>query len=287
MGAERIASLLAAGTEILYGLGLGDRVVAVSHECDHPPAASERPRVTSANLNVEAPSAAIDAEVRELASRGAALYSIDVARLAALRPDLIVTQAQCEVCAVSYDDVQAAIANVEGLSDARVVALNPSSLEGVFDDIRRVASAAGCAERGEALVASLSARVDAVRTRVSHLGAGARPRVICIEWIEPLMVAANWMPELIRLAGGQCDLTRAGEMSGYTRWQDVAAYDPEVIVVAPCGFDLARVRREAGALDRLPGWAGLSAVRHGRVHHADGNALFNRSPRADRAGGDR
>lgn len=275
--AERIASLLAASTEALFGIGLGDCVVAVSHECDRPEAARTRPRATRARINAAAASGDIDREVRACIEAGTALYEVDTELLARLRPDLIITQSQCEVCAVSYDDVIAAVRNAPALRDARVLAMNPNTLDEVLRDIQRIAHAAGAAEAGEHYVAALRARVDAVRARSASIAPDARPRVVCIEWTDPLMVAANWMPGMIHLAGGRCDLTRDGEHSRTIPWADVRAYDPQVIIVAPCGFDLPRAAAEARTLCPLPGWSSTSAARAGRVFAADGNALFNRS----------
>lgn len=274
---QRIVSLLASSTEILYGLGLGDRVVAVSHECDYPAEATSKPRVTRTRINDKQSSGEIDEEVRRMFSTGAALYEIDTAKLVELRPDLIVTQAQCDVCAVSYNDVLATVRREPALSETKVVALNPTTLEEIFTDIHRVAVAANAERAGEAYTASLRGRVEKIRAATATISAFDRPKVIGIEWIEPIMVAANWMPDLIHIAGGQCELTQAGNHSGYTPWQQLAAYDPDVIVVMPCGFDLKRSIAESPTLLQNEGWSDLSAVRAKRVFVVDGNAYFNRS----------
>jgi len=273
----RIASLLASGTEILFGLGLGEHVVAISHECDFPPEALDRPRVTFTNVAVDAPSAAIDAQVRTLVENQAALYGIDVALLAELRPDLIVTQAQCDVCAVRYHDVLEAVRTKPGLHGARVLALNPLTLADVFADIRRVGEATGSHGSAERYAAALEARVERVRARTARLKQDERPRVACIEWIEPLMLAGNWMPDLIELAGGRQDFATSGRHSVYYRWDEVTAFDPQVIVLMPCGFDLPRTLQEATVLISLPDWHALAAVRQRRVFAVDGNKYFNRS----------
>lgn len=274
---QRIVSLLASGTEILYGLGLGDCVVAVSHECDYPTEVNAKPRVTSSRVPIDISSGEIDAAVGRLVASGEPLYEIDIAEIASLAPELIVTQAHCEVCAVSYDDVVAAVASEPVLSNTRIVALTPNTLDAVFDDVKRVAVASGCLDGGEAYVRDLTQRVERVRAATSVLTVAQQPRVLCIEWIEPLIVAANWMPELIDFAGGQCDLVRSGASSAVADWEEVIEFDPEVIVVMPCGFDLERTKREAGVLRRRSGWDGLSACRNGRVYAVDGNAYFNRS----------
>jgi iron complex transport system substrate-binding protein len=273
----RIASLLASATEILYALGLGDRVVAVSHECDYPREATLKPRVTRTLVAAETSSRDIDRQVQAMAAGQTALYEIDVPRLAALRPELIVTQAQCDVCAVRLDDVLSAVANVPELSGARVVALNPASLSDIFADILRVGEAAGCPAAADAYVAALRQRVAAVQSQTATIPPQHRPRVVCLEWLEPLMVAGNWLPEMIELAGGQNRLTEAGRHSPYVEWPAIVAEDPQVLLLAPCGFDLPRTLREAEVLPRLPGWRQVAAVRTGRVFAVDGNAYFNRS----------
>lgn len=273
----RIASLLASGTEFLFELGLGESVVAVSHECNFPPEANERPRVTRALVDAHADSADIDREVRERVAAGKPLYAIDVDLLAELRPDLIVTQAQCEVCAVHYEDVLRTVADVAALRHARVVALNPTSLEEVFRDILRVGAAAGVEQRAEEYVRRLKGRVAAVREKCGAIPPTLRPRTVFIEWTDPLMVGANWMPEMIEIAGGIPGISRAGDRSQATSWDAIVRFDPEVLVIAPCGFDLVRATAEAGTLFSRPGWDSLAAVRSDRVYAADGDAFFNRS----------
>lgn len=277
MAAERIASLLASSTEILYGLGLGERVVAVSHECDFPDEVRAKPLVTHTRVQAEASSRDIDEQVKAACAAGEALYRIDVAKLVELRPDLIVTQAQCDVCAVRYADVVSAVREHAALSGTQIVSLNPMTLEGVFEDILRVGEAAGIADRAAEYVRSLRAKVEAVQAGAARVDARQRPRVACIEWIDPPMLGGNWMPELIELAGGRCDLVEAGLHSTFANWDEVVAFDPEVVVVMPCGFDLKRTLAEAPTLRTFPGWSEISAVRSGRVYAVDGNAYFNRS----------
>jgi iron complex transport system substrate-binding protein len=273
----RIASLLASGTEILFGLGLGDSVVAVSHECNFPPEANDLPRVTRALVHGDAASAGIDRQVRERLAAGQALYAVDVDRLAELQPDLIVTQAQCEVCAVHYRDVLAAVADVPAFRRTRVVALNPMSLEDVFRDILRVGAAAGVEAGAREFEQRLRRRVAAVREKCAVIPRSQRPRTICVEWVEPLMVAANWMPELIEAAGGMPGITTAGSRSEVTSWEAVVRFDPQVVVIVPCGFDLARATAEAATMSSMPQWESLAASRSNRVYAADGDAYFNRS----------
>lgn len=274
---RRIASLISSATEMLYRLGLGLRVVGVSHECDYPPEVAGLPRLTRSLVDAAASSRQIDDQVRTLTSEQSALYAIDVARLAELAPDLIVTQAQCDVCAVRYDDVVDAVRDTPALHGVKIVALNPSRLADVLADMRRLADATGVAQRGAEVVALLEARVERVRGVTDRLSSGDRPRVACLEWIDPPMLAANWTPELVTFGGGEAGLVEAGVHSTYADWEAIVRYDPEVVVIMPCGFDCPRAIDEAQSLPARPGWDALSAVRGGRVYAVDGNAYFNRS----------
>jgi iron complex transport system substrate-binding protein len=277
MHRTRVVSLLASGTEILYALGLGESVVGVSHECDFPPDVVHKPRLTRTRVAVAAASGQIDQQVRRFAAAQLPLYEIDVNLLRQLRPDLIVTQAQCDVCAVRYADVLAAVQSHGDLASTQVVSLNPQSLADIYRDVLHVGRAAGCTPAAEQLVQQLQRRVSAVRERTAGLSQHCRPRVVALEWLDPIMLAGNWMPELIDLAGGWQNLVPAGSHSQYANWPRVVAFDPQVIVLMPCGFDLERTLGEAAALNKLQGWQGLSAVQQGRVYAADGNAYFNRS----------
>jgi iron complex transport system substrate-binding protein len=272
----RIASLISAGTEMLYALGLGPQVVAVSHECDWPEECRRLPRVTRSNVNSHAPSGAIDLEVRELLSRGQPLYEIDVEGLTELRPDLIVTQAQCDVCAVRYADVLAAVKSEPQLTGTRVISLNPQSLEDVFDDMLRIAAAADAAVQGEQVVKDLRRPVKRVRDASDKIPASDRPRVAMIEWTDPLMLAGNWVPQLVEIAGGSCGFTPSGQHSQVCAWDDFLTFDPQIIVICPCGFDQPRAVAETKLLVERPGWSKLSAVKNARVFPIDGNAYFNR-----------
>jgi iron complex transport system substrate-binding protein len=274
---RRIVSLLASATEILYGLGLGQHVVGVSHECDYPPEAKAKPRVTRTLVDADAPSGEIDRQVKAMAAQQTALYAIDLPRLAELRPELIVTQAQCDVCAVRYADVLDAVHEVPELAGTRVVALNPASLEDVFADILRVGDAAYCRDAAEQYVQSLRSRVAAVQEKTASLPLEAWPRVVALEWLDPLMAAGNWMPGMIELAGGVNCLSRPGQHSPYVDGSAVVAEEPDVLILMPCGFDLPRTLKEARLLCELPGWRGLTARRNGNLYAVDGNAYFNRS----------
>ena len=273
----RIVSLISSATEILYLLGLGDQVVGISHECDYPSEVTTKPRLTRAHIDASDASHGIDEQVRAMTAANLPLYAIDVEGIAALRPQLIVTQAQCDVCAVRYEDVVSAVRDHPALRGTQVLALNPMSLCDVLDDIQRVGRAAGVTHTAQAVVQRLQARIDAVRSVTSRLPAGEVPRTACLEWIDPPMLAANWTPEIVELAGGQPGLTVGGRHSTYADWHEIVRYDPQAVVVMPCGFDLPRAIAEARHLPLRDGWSQLSAVRDLRVWAVDGNAYFNRS----------
>jgi iron complex transport system substrate-binding protein len=265
-------TLLASATEIVCTLDRGDRLVGRSHECDQPAWVKRLPAVTAPRVDTAAASEAIDRSVRALVSQALSVYTVDVERLAALEPDLLVTQVPCEVCAVSLRDVEDAVR--AGLpSRPRIVSMKPDALADIWADMRTIAGALGVPEHGVQLVTRLRARMRGIAERA---GGRPRPRVACIEWLAPLMVAGNWTPELIGLAGAEDALGTAGMHAGPLRLEQLAAADPDAIFVTPCGFDLARTRAEMPALTAQPGWSALRAVREGRVFLGDGNALFNR-----------
>jgi iron complex transport system substrate-binding protein len=273
-GPTKIASLLASGTELVCALGLGERLVARSHECDFPAWVKRLPAVSRPTFDVAGTSADIDARVRERLRAGQPLYEIDEALLAALAPDVIVTQTHCEVCAVSPGDL--AHGAPPKLERRQLVALDTGTVEGILDGFQTVAGVLGAADAGRTLVADIRARLAALADRT-----GALPRpwpsVACLEWIDPLFAMGNWGPELVALAGGTCAFGVAGEHSTTLAWEALRAADPEVIVVAPCGFGLERTLAEMPALAAHPDWQALAAVRAGRVYVADGNLYFNRS----------
>jgi iron complex transport system substrate-binding protein len=269
---QRIVSLIASATEIVCALGARKRLVGRSHECDFPPDVLALPALTAPKFKVEGTSAEIDARVREIVRDGLSVYRVDGEALKALAPDVIVTQDHCEVCAVSLADVEAATCSWTG-QQVEIVSLRPDCMADVYADIARVARALGLAEAGGRLVGEMQARLAAVR---KHVGGRERPRVAFIEWVEPLMAGGNWMPELIEIAGGHNLFGQAGKHSDWMQWPELAAADPEAIVVAPCGYGLERCLQELPVLRARPGWADLSAVRNSRVTFADGNAYFNR-----------
>ena len=269
----RILSLLPSATEIVCALGFGDRLVGRSHECDFPPSVTVLPICSRPRIRIDASSSEIDASVKSIVSRGLSVYEIDEATLRALAPDFIVTQIQCEVCAVSERDVVQAVNDwLDG--QCEIVSLNPNRLEDVWADIIRVATALGNRRDGEAVVARLRERMAKIQGRAQ--ASGQRPRVALIEWIEPLMAGGNWMPELVAMAGGENLFGTAGAHSPWLEHDALYTSDPDVIVVAPCGFDLARTRREMPALSQRPQWNALRAVADGRVYLTDGHHFFNR-----------
>ena len=269
----RVVSLIASSTETICALGCGDRLVGRSHECDHPAWVQRLPVVTSPKFETDGASYAIDQRVRAIVEQGLSVYRVDAAAMAALEPDLIVTQVQCEVCAVSLRDLEEACCATLA-SRPLVVALEPNGLEELWRDIGAVAAALGVADRGATLVEQLKHRMKAIAETASHLT--ARPRVALIEWIEPLMAAGNWHPDLIAMAGGVDRFGAPGVHAPWITWEALRDSDPDVVVIAPCGFNLARTADELGPLIERPGWDALRAVREGRVVIADGNAFFNR-----------
>jgi iron complex transport system substrate-binding protein len=269
---RRVVSLIASATEIVCGLGRGGALVGRSHECDFPAEVLRLPALTAPKFKVAGSSAEIDARVRQIVREGLSVYRVDAEALAALAPDLILTQDHCEVCAVSLADVEAATCTWTG-RPVTIVSLKPDSLADAYADIRKVAQALGVPEAGNALVERMQRRIAAVDALVAGR---PRPRVAFIEWVEPLMAGGNWMPELIEAAGGRNLFGTAGKHSDWMQWEEIRAADPDAIVVAPCGYDLARCLQELPLLQAKPGWADLAAVRASRVYFADGNAYFNR-----------
>lgn len=262
---NRIVSLLPSATEIVCALGAGDALVGRSHECDFPRGVELLPVLTRPKVRGEG-TREIHDSVSAIVQDDISVYSVDAALLRELKPTHIVTQVQCEVCAVSLRDVEAAIANWSGVAP-HVVALNPQSLGDVFDDIRRTAAALGV--DGEALVTAMQSRMQPMQTN-------KRPRIAIIEWIEPLMAAGNWMPELVELAGGTSLLGRGGAHSEWIEWDDLVAADPDAIVIAPCGFRIEDSQRDMHLLTSRAQWQSLRAVRDDRVFIVDGNQYFNR-----------
>jgi len=276
----RIVSLLPAATEIAWALGLGPRLVGRSHECDWPAGALAMPALTEPRIDPAASSRAIHEAVGRAVTAtpgtSAAIFALDIDALVALEPDVILTQATCDVCAISGDDVAEAVRRSG--SGVRLVPLAATTLVGLWADILAVGGSTGTLPQARALVARLQARSDSVACRVRSLAQAGqpRPRVAVIEWLDPPMAAGNWVPELVRLAGGEDCLGRAGEHSHWIDWPAVAAADPEIVILAPCGFTLERIVAEAATPAVREPLATLRAARAGRLWAIDGHHLLNR-----------
>lgn len=269
----RIVSLIASATEIVCALGCEDQLVGRSHECDYPPSVKRLPVCTEPKFDVEGASYAIDQRVKAIVQEGLSVYRVNGQVLQDLEPDVIVTQSQCEVCAVSEREVERVVC--QWLRKCpRIVSLKPNQLADVWQDIELVADALGVPERGAELVGQLRQRMAVITAQAQALE--PRPTVACIEWIEPLMAAGNWMPELVCMAGGVNLFGVAGKHSPWMTWDELRQRDPDIIIVLPCGFDIERTKQEMPALVRQPGWQELQAVRRHKVFLADGNQYFNR-----------
>lgn len=268
-----IVSLLASATEIVCGLGLRHRLIGRSHECDYPEDVADLPVLSAPKVDINSASGEIDRQVREVVRDGLSVYDIRVDELERLQPDLIVTQDQCEVCAVSLTDVEGALCQVT-LKDTKICTLHPNNIDDVTADFQQVADASGVPERGRELVNAFTRRLADIEQRSA--GLSSRPRVAMIEWMDPVMVAGGWIPELVRVAGGEPVIVESPEAFKTVEWSEIAAADPDVVVILPCGYDLSKTLGEleddvlAVALESVP------AVRRGKCYVADGNAYFNR-----------
>lgn len=277
-----VVTLLPSATEICFALGV--EPVGVSHECNHPPVAEDLPSVNHSRIDETASSASINEQVAA-AEAGDGVYAIDRERLADLDPDLVITQGVCDVCAVDRVLVEDAVREL-GL-DADVLTLDVHSLADLFDSIERIGEATGVAPRARAYVAGLRERVDEIRKRVRERvpeRAAERipadhhsPSVAVLDWLDPIMVAGHWMPEIVEIAGGRYEMEETGAHSRPREWDELREYDPDVLLVSPCGFDLPQIRETLSDLTDRPGWSDLSAVQSGRVHLVDGHHYVNRS----------
>lgn len=268
----RVVSLIASATEIVHALGAGSAQVARSHECDWPLEVAALPAITRPKFSVEGSSREIDRAVRGLVEQGLSVYAVDAHRLRELAPEVILTQDQCEVCAVSLADVERAVCTwTDGVP--QIVSLRPYAMADVYRDIGLIAAALRRPEAGAALVASMRARIADIGRAVAGR---ARPTLAFLEWVDPPMSGGHWMPELIAAAGGASVFGEAGAPSPWISLKELAAADPDVILVAPCGYDMQTTLREMRPLARHEPWQNLRALREGRVYVADGNAYFNR-----------
>jgi len=269
----RIVSLLPAATEIVCALGLENQMVGRSHECDYPESIKHLPVCSEANFPDGLSSNDIDVKVKEILADALSIYTVKREVIKELAPDVVITQAQCEVCAVSLEEVEKALDNYLD-KQTHIVSLQPNKLEDIFKDIQTVADALGVTSAGNTLIEDLQERVDIIRHKLKYVE--SRPTVACIEWLEPMMVSGNWIPELVGLAGGKSVLAEAGKHSPYIKWDDILLADPEIIIVMPCGFAMERTMREVGLLLDLPQFADTRAAKNNQIYIADGNQYFNR-----------
>ncbi len=268
----RIVSLLPSATETICTLGLEDQLVGVTHECDYPASVRHLPKVTRTLIPAQASSAEIDRLIRDRLGTNRAIYTLDMPVLEGLRPDLIVTQALCDVCAVAEEEVRAAACTLPGQPD--VINLEPMTLTDVFVSIRQVAMATGTGRQADAVIGRLVARVEAVAARSARLA--RRPRVALLEWLDPPFSCGHWSPELVRLAGGVEGLGREGRPSRTLHWADVLSRRPEVVFIACCGFSVERTVQDVPLLSRVPGLREQPFARDGRVYVVDGSHYFSR-----------
>ncbi|PKB60896.1 MAG: hypothetical protein BZY79_06640 [SAR202 cluster bacterium Casp-Chloro-G4] len=270
----RICSFLPSATEIVYALGLGDSLMAVSHECDFPTEALAKPKVVRSKFDASSLSGKeIDRVVSEMYARGERIYEVDQKALEELKPELVLTQELCDVCAVSYEDVQQAVVQLE--MPPVVMSLDPGSIGDVLQDIENVGRFTGTLPRAKEIAAELQSRIYKVRSQAAS--AEDKPRVACIEWLEPTIVAGHWVPEMVEMAGGVDALAEPGQPSKRITMDDLRNADPDVLLMMPCGMGVTRGVKELSGLENLGEWKELRAVREGRAYMADASAYFSRS----------
>ena len=270
----RICTFLPSATEIVYMLGLDDSLYGVSHECDFPSDALGKPKVVRSRFDPDTLSSGeIDKLVTEMMMRGENIYEVDEDTLTEARPDLVITQQLCEVCAVSFEDVQKAVQRLD--SPPEVLSLDPHGIDDVLTDIIRVGAHTGRDSPAHHTVFNLRARIDGVRRAVAN--AKTTPTVACIEWLDPVIAAGHWIPEMVEIAGGKDALVKPGEPSPRLDMRMLRDADPDVLVLMPCGMNVAQARAEFDALTNLDEWQEMSAFRNGRVYIVDSGALFSRS----------
>ena len=269
----RIVSLIASATEIVCALGFESQLVGRSHECDYPPSVKSLPQLTSPKFKVEGSSLEIDQRVKSIVEEALSVYRVEPNLLEELKPTHIITQSQCEVCAVSLKDVEAAVCQLTS-SQPVIVSLEPNSLADVWADIMHVGEALDDSDRAEQLIDELQGRMDDIVQRTHWVD--VNPTVAYVEWIDPLMAGGNWMPELISMAGGVNLFGEAGKHSPWMTWDELVAKDPDIIFVSPCGFDIQRTVEEMHILSDKSEWKNLKSVKQNRIFVADGNQYFNR-----------
>ena len=269
----KIASLLASATEIAWALGLGDSIVAISHECDYPPEVLDRPRVTRPRFDPSAlDSGEVDAAVREAMAESGSVYAIDEDALRRLKPDLLLTQAVCDVCAVPASDARAAASVLE--SDAAVLSLDAHTIDGILATIQQVGESTSVPERAERFMVELAVRLDRVRERVANL---ARPTVLGLEWLDPPFIPGHWVPEMVEIAGGVNLRGSIGQRSVQVDWEELSNLDPDVLLLMPCGYDLEAAREDAHRYANRLTQIGQRAIGEGRAFVVDASSYFNRS----------
>jgi iron complex transport system substrate-binding protein len=272
----RIVSLLPSSTEIICQLGFTENLVGISHECDYPLVIKDLPICTEAKFDARVSSIEIDLSVKQLVSQGLSVYRVHTDLLEHLQPDFIVTQSQCEVCAVSYNDVQVAVCQLVS-SQPTIINLEPNFLQDIWQDIQKVADILNVSEKGQHLIADFKQRIEQIQNTIAKKSSDLKkPRVATIEWIKPLMNAGNWIPEMVEIAGGINLLGNSGEHSHYIQWEELVRLDPDIILLMPCGFDITRTMQEIDLITSLSGYYKLKAVQSGQVFVTDGNAYFNR-----------
>jgi iron complex transport system substrate-binding protein len=271
---QRIISLLPAATEMICALGLGHQLVGRSHECDYPSSIVNLPVCSSAKFISGSNSAEIDKQVKEILSDSLSIYEVDSALIKQLSPDIIITQAQCEVCAVSLNDVELALKDLLE-KECQIISLEPHGLDDIYREIQLLADQLGVPEAGLELLELSEERINIIRHKLKFIS--ERPSVACVEWLSPLMIAGNWTPEIVEIAGGTPVLTLAGKHSSYINFEDIVKANPDILVLMPCGFSIQRTLQEINLLIDLPGWADLKAVQNQKIFVVDGNQYFNRS----------
>jgi len=270
---QRIVSFLPSATEMVCALGLGDRLMGISHECDYPPEAKSKPVVVRAVLPVESMSqSAIDVAVTQRLRDGLSLYQVEEWLIRDIAPDLILTQDLCQVCAPSGNEVSKLFATLP--IKPRILSMTPKSLDGIFSDLRDLGDVTSTSERARELIRAAQARLAKIAARTRQIS--ERPRVFCMEWMDPVYCSGHWVPEMVELAGGTDGLGRRGTDSVRIAWEDVLRWAPEVLIVMPCGFDLEKAATQACALFSYPGWSEIPAVRTGRVYAVNANSYFAR-----------
>jgi iron complex transport system substrate-binding protein len=273
MSTPRVVSLLPSSTEIVCALGCQELLVGRSHECDFPPEMSALPVCSKAKVDSQKSSVEIDRQVKSLLRDALSLYEIDIDVLRKLRPNIILTQSQCKVCAVNEADLEKALADALPFQP-KVISLAPKKIADLWADIQTVANALGVGQRGRELISKLKNRVVDVLEKTCAMK--RRPRVACLEWLDPLMAAGNWVPEMVEFAGGANLFGEPGKHSGWLQWEQIAEKDPDIIILMPCGFGIDRTRLELTAFNSNPAWSKLRAVRKGKVFITDGSHYFNR-----------